>query len=109
MARGVKEKKPLVHHLPITKGRMNLGALVKQVHVDKEYVILEKDGIPVAGLMDIDEFEDYLELQDPEIKKHIAASTKEYIAGKSRLAAEFFDELEKENSTKGRGTSDAKV
>jgi hypothetical protein len=37
----------------------------------KEYIILEKDGIPIAGLMDIDEFEDYLELQDPKVSAHI--------------------------------------
>jgi hypothetical protein len=29
---------------------------------NKEYIILEKDGIPIAALMDINEFEDYLEL-----------------------------------------------
>ena len=44
-------------HLPITKARINLGAVVKQVHLNKEYVILEKDGIPIAALMDVDEFE----------------------------------------------------
>jgi hypothetical protein len=27
------------------------------VHLNKEYVILEKDGIPIAALMDVDEFE----------------------------------------------------
>ena len=56
---------PIVHRLPITQARINLGAVVKRMHLNKEYIILEKDGIPIAGLMDIDEFEDYLELQDP--------------------------------------------
>ena len=55
----------MVQTLPITKARINLGAVVKRIHLNKEYVILEKDGIPIAGIMDIDEFEDYLELQDP--------------------------------------------
>jgi hypothetical protein len=41
---------PMVHHLPITKARINLGAVVKQVHLNKEYVILEKDGIPSPRL-----------------------------------------------------------
>jgi prevent-host-death family protein len=60
---------PTVQHLPLTKARINLGAVVKRVHLDKEYVILEKDGIPVAGVMPIDEFEDYLELQGLTIRE----------------------------------------
>ena len=35
--------------------------MVKQVHPNKEHVILEKNGIPIAALMNVDEFEDYLE------------------------------------------------
>ena len=85
---------PMVHHLPITQARINLGAVVKRVHLNKEYIILEKDGIPIAGLMDIDEFEDYLELQDPKVREHIRTSNEGYLAGKSRPASDLFAELE---------------
>jgi PHD/YefM family antitoxin component YafN of YafNO toxin-antitoxin module len=85
----------MVQTLPITKARINLGAVVKRIHLNKEYVILEKDGIPIAGIMDIDEFEDYLELQDPKIKRDIRKSTEEFRAGKGRLAREFLTELER--------------
>ena len=85
---------PMVHHLPITQARINLGAVVKRVHLNKEYIILEKDGIPIAGLMDIDEFEDYLELQDPKVQAHIRTSNEEYRAGKSRPASELLTELQ---------------
>jgi PHD/YefM family antitoxin component YafN of YafNO toxin-antitoxin module len=84
----------MVHRLPITKARINLGAVVKQVHLNKEYVILEKDGIPIAGLMDIEEFEDYLELQDPKIHEHIRTSNEEHLAGKSRPACDLLAELQ---------------
>lgn len=84
---------PIVKRLPLTQARINLGALVKRVHLNKEYVILEKDGIPVAGLMDIDEFEDYLELQDPKVREHIRKSNKEYLSGKGRPIEEFLKEL----------------
>src|SRR6266446_5627999 len=84
---------PIVHHLPITQARINLGAVVKRVHLNKEYVILEKDGIPLAGLMDIDEFEDYLELRDPNVRAHIAKSRAEFQAGQSRPAHELLAEL----------------
>ena len=96
MARKAAPKAPRVHRLPITKARINLGALVKRVHVRKEYVILEKSGIPIVGLMDVDEFEDYLELKDPQVRRHIAASAREHAKGKSRPAADFFDDLEAE-------------
>ena len=87
------ESMPKVQRLPITQARINLGALVKRVHLNKEYFILEKDGIPVAALMDIDEFEDYLELQDPKVRKHIQKSKEEYLAGKSKPAEELLREL----------------
>ena len=84
---------PMVQRLPITQARINLGALVKRVHLNKEYFILEKDGIPVAAIMDIDEFEDYLELQDPKVRAIIKKGRQEYLAGKSRPAEELLREL----------------
>ena len=84
----------MVQHLPITQARINLGALVKRVHLNKEYFILEKDGIPVAAIMDIDEFEDYLELQDPKVRAIIKKGHQEYLAGKSRPAEELLRELQ---------------
>ncbi len=86
----------MVRHLPITKARINLGSVVKQVHLNKEYVVLEKDGIPIAAIMDVDEFEDYLETQDAEINRVIDKSNKEYVAGESRPAEDFFTTLDDE-------------
>lgn len=83
----------MVTIIPITKARINLGAVVKRIRVNKEYFILEKDGIPVAGMMDIDEFEDYLEMQDPQVKRDIARSTVEFRAGKARPSEDFLAEL----------------
>src|SRR5919197_1970713 len=99
MARKANSK-PMVTTIPITKARINLGALVKRVHLNKEYIILEKDGIPIAGMMDINEFEDYLELQDPKVRAHIRKSHQEYLAGKSRPAEELLRELREEQGGK---------
>lgn len=95
MARTANHKQLLrmVNTIPITKARINLGALVKRVHLNKEYFILEKDGIPVAGLMDADEMEDYLELRDPNVREHIRKSKEEYLVGKSRPAEQLSREL----------------
>lgn len=92
----------MVQTLPITKARINLGAVVRRVHLNKEYVILEKDGIPIAGIMDIDEFEDYLELQDPKVQRQIEKSYQDYQAGKSRPGQELLSELRRDNESKGR-------
>jgi len=95
-----EDQSPMVKTIPITKARINLGALVKRVHLNKEYFILEKDGIPVAGLMDADELEDYLELRDPKIREHIRKSNEEYLAGKSRPIEEFLTELRTDKGKK---------
>lgn len=86
---------PLVNHLPITKARINLGQLAKRAHVRGEYFILEKDGIPVIGIMDADELEDYLELQDPKVNRQIALSNADVRAGRTRPAEELLAELRK--------------
>lgn len=72
--------------IPITKARTNLGALVKKVRLEKAYVILEKDGFPVAGMMDIDEFEDYLDSRSASGTKEVAASRKDLVAKKKKSA-----------------------
>jgi PHD/YefM family antitoxin component YafN of YafNO toxin-antitoxin module len=92
----------IVKTIPLTEARIRLGALLKRVHLNKEYVILQKDGIPIAGLMDIDEFEDYLELQDPTVREHIRKSNEEYLAGKSRPAEDLLMELQGETTRKVR-------
>ena len=93
---------PAVRTIPMTKARNNLGDLVKRVHDNKEYLILEKDGVPVVGIMDIDEFEDYLELNDPKVQRAIRKSTEEFRAGKSRPAQELLAELRREKNPKSR-------
>lgn len=92
----------MVKTIPLTEARIRLGALLKRVHLNKEYVILQKDGIPIAGLMDIDEFEDYLELQDPTVREHIRKSNEDYLAGKSRPAEDLLVELKEEATRKVR-------
>jgi antitoxin (DNA-binding transcriptional repressor) of toxin-antitoxin stability system len=89
-----KTSAPVVTTVPMTKARNNLSALVERVRLNKEYFILEKDGIPIAGIMDIDVFEDYLELQDPKVRAMIAKGRQEYLAGKSRPAEGLLQELQ---------------
>ena len=93
--------KTVIHRIPITRARINLGQVARRVHVNKEYFILEKDGIPVAAIMNVEELEDYLELKDPGLKKHIRKSYQEYQNGKARGADKFLGEL-RINSAKSK-------
>jgi PHD/YefM family antitoxin component YafN of YafNO toxin-antitoxin module len=90
----------MVHRLPITKARINLGQVVRRVHLNKEYVILEKDGIPIAGLMDADELEDYLELRDPKVQRTIKRSALDVRAGHTRPASALLAEFHKADAAK---------
>src|SRR5438105_15473101 len=92
---------PMVHRLPITKARINLGAVAKRAHLSGEYFILEKDGIPVAGIMSADELEDYLELQNPQVQRAIAESNADIKAGRTK-PAEVLLAIAKQEDTRTR-------
>ena len=87
----------MVTTIPLTQARIRLGELVKRTHIGKECFILEKDGYPVAGLIDFEELEDYLELNDPEIHADIRKSRVEFVAGKGRPLIGLIAKLEKKN------------
>ena len=88
-----KPSTTVLNRMPITKARINLGQLAKRAHLNNEYFILEKDGIPVIGIMDADELEDYLELRDPKVKAQISRSTADVRSGRTRPAEELLQEL----------------
>jgi hypothetical protein len=96
--------KTMVTRIPITQARVNLGAVVKRVHLKGEYFILEKDGIPIAGLMDADELEDYLELRNPKVTKQIAASHADFTAGRYRPTRDLLAELKGRRPRVGKRT-----
>jgi PHD/YefM family antitoxin component YafN of YafNO toxin-antitoxin module len=96
----LRTTKNIINRIPITKARVNLGAVVKRAHLNGEYFILEKDGIPVAGIMSADELEDYLELRDPGVIKQIEESKADQAAGRVRDAWEVLDELKRERAAR---------
>ncbi len=77
---------PIVRRISITEARINLGDLARRAHVCNEYFILEKDGIPVIGIMNADELEAYLELMNPQVRAQIAAGKADVQAGRMRPA-----------------------
>ena len=93
---------PMIHHLPITEARRNLGGLVRRLHKKGEYFVLVKDGIPVAALMDPDELDDYLDLQDPAIRKTLTQGERDAQHGKGRDGHALLAELRNAHATAGR-------
>jgi hypothetical protein len=97
--------KTVVHRIPLTRARINLGQVVRRAHVNREYFILEKDGIPVVGIMHVDDLEDYLEQRDGALKEQIKAGHQDYLGGKARDAGEFLTELRRPGKKRRRQTA----
>lgn len=94
-------ERAIVKRLAFDEAQTKLSSVIDRARHKKEYFVIEKNGVPSAGLMDIDEFEDYLELQDPKVKQHIRKSYQEYRAGKGRPARAFVADLQpKKRKTK---------
>ncbi len=53
-----------------------------------------KKTTPIVSIMDIDDMEDWLELQNSEMQKQIAEGYKEYRQGRTRPLDDFFNELQ---------------
>jgi hypothetical protein len=87
----------MVHRIPLTKARINLGQIVRRTHLNKECFILEKDQIPVAAIIDIGELEDYLELADPAVRAQIRQGFGAYKSGKTKDATAFLSTLRKKH------------
>lgn len=84
---------PVVTRLPFAKAQTELGRLARRAQRHKEYFILEEDGAPVIGIMDADELEDYLELRDPVVQRHIRESNEDVRAGRTRPAERLLAEI----------------
>ena len=95
-------RRTTLHRIPITRARINLGEVARRAHVQKEYFILEKDGIPVIGIMDAEELEDYLEARDPRVQEIIRDGNAAYRSGKRKSAEAFIAELEHRDVDKRR-------
>jgi len=88
-----KESRNKIYSLPLTEARNTLGKVVKRSYLNKDTFILEKDGVPMAALMNIDDFEDYLDSRDEELKKELRQSHQDYLDGNVRPFDEFLAEL----------------
>ncbi len=97
-----RQTSPVIRHVPLTQARASLGSLVNDVNRDGEYVVVERGGLPVAVIIDFDEFEDYLDLRDPAARERIAEAGLDHRAGRTSAAEDLLPRLRKA-ATAGRG------
>ncbi|SRR6266496_388020 len=101
--------KQTIRSVQISKAKISLNSLVKRVHRDKEYLILKDNGTPLAAVMDIDEFEDYLEVNDPRVRKEIELSSEDFRQGRFRPAEELLEELRREQRSRAKSARTRKA
>ena len=89
-------KRPKVSRISATEAKTHFGELIRRVKLGKEYIIVERDGIPVLGILDADELEDYLDLQDETLQEQIREGYREYREGKTRPVEEVLAEAREE-------------
>ncbi len=100
MGKQAQSRKPVVHHIPITKARINLGQVVRRTHLNRECFVLEKDGIPVAGIINVDDMTDWLEQQNPGMCTQIAEGYAEYQKGDTTPLDAFITDVRKKSPGK---------
>ena len=83
----------MVHRVALTEARNNLGNLVRRARHDRDCFILEENGVPVAGILNFEEMEDYLELRNRSMRRQIRAGYAAYRRGKVRNGQEFLDQI----------------
>ncbi len=91
-----RKENPKVTRISATEAKTHFGRLIRRVRRGGEYVIVERDGIPVLGILDADELEDYLDLHDEALQEQIRQGYAEYREGKTRPIEEVLAEVEDE-------------
>jgi len=84
---------PKVTRVSATEAKTHFGELIRRVKAGKEYIIVERDGLPVLGILDADELEDYLDLHDESLKAQIRQGYREYQTGKTRSVEKVLAEV----------------
>ncbi|MEK7648962.1 MAG: hypothetical protein AAB400_03525 [Patescibacteria group bacterium] len=79
--------------MPVTKARVNLGSVIKQAYLQKKSFLLEKGGIPVAGILGIEDFEDWLEVSNPSLRNDIQKGYEEYKRKKTKPLKKLLSSL----------------
>ncbi len=85
---------PMTRQVQLTELRRDTATIIDRVHRDKEHAIVRRRSLPVAVIIDIEEYEDLLDLHDPQARRDLEMATREYREGKARPAEDLLRELQ---------------
>lgn len=80
--------------IPAAEAKTNFGALLERVQ--REPLMISKNGRPVAVLMAIDEFETHQRLKLKQLRREVQAGLADLKAGKVVDGAEAFEVVDRE-------------
>lgn len=82
----------MVKTLSLEKAKKELPDIVEKLQ-SGDFVVVQKNGRPVAGIVDVDDMENFLELQNSVMKRQIAKGYREFKARKTVSARSFLQLL----------------
>lgn len=82
----------MVKTLSIQEAKEKLPDIVGKLR-SGDFVVVEKQGKPVAGIVDFKDMEDFLELNNASLQKQIQKGYREFKAGKAIPARAFLKTL----------------
>ena len=80
---------PFIEHLPLSKARAQLSALLTQASQRKRRFVITRKGEDTAVLLGITDLDDMLEELDPEFQKSLKTAAREYRTGKAITLQEY--------------------
>jgi prevent-host-death family protein len=84
----------MIKTIQATKLRNNFKDALDHVKESKQPLIITERGVPTSVLVDIDEFEDYLMMQDKKFVSGLHESIKQKERGETRTLEEVFAEFD---------------
>lgn len=84
----------MIKTIQATKLRSHFKDALAHVKESKQPLIITERGKPTSVLVDIDEFEDYLMMQDEEFVSNLRQSEKEYKEGKVHTLEDVFGDID---------------
>ena len=83
----------MIKTIQSTKLRNNFKDALAHVKETKQPLIITERGVPTSVLVDIDEYEDYLMMQDKDFVASVKRAEEEVRQGKFRTFEDVFEDL----------------
>ncbi len=88
--------KPQTHVVPITELHRRLGGIIRRVAINKEHIVVEKGGLPVAVLLSMAEYEELVKNWRVKEFEQLAREIGHEAARQGLTEEQLMDELEED-------------